>query len=198
MGTLSDYVQYAIELQKEVPLMNQMYEYEQELDPRMVLNDAFSENELHNALITPAAIEMPSFAQHPSESMDDDMSHLDVQSKHTAAHSSSEYFESMDIDPIEEEDSKVEMISPVNNQQQNLTIHVSPDSISDEDGSGGWVNNGYTPNTLASTPGSPSQKKKYKNYSNNVTGAIDDVKMYENESPNRLSIIVDEKTNFTR
>merc|ERR1712129_299737 len=56
--TLSDYVQYAIELQKEVPLMNQMYEYEQKydnqhLDPRMVLNDTFSENKLHSALVTP-------------------------------------------------------------------------------------------------------------------------------------------------
>merc|ERR1712129_577118 len=72
---LSDYVTYAIQLQKEVPLMNQMYEYEQELDPRMVLNNAFSENKLHNALVTPAAIEIhPSFAQQPSESMDDDMS----------------------------------------------------------------------------------------------------------------------------
>merc|ERR1712129_477786 len=58
-----------------------------------------------------------------------------------------------------------------------------------------------TPNTLASTPGSPLQKTKYSNYSNNGNDAIDDVKMYENESPNnlnRLSIIVDEKTNFTR
>jgi len=136
---------------------------------------------------------------------DDDMSHLDVQSKHTAAHSSSEYFPSaiddFDIDPIEEEDSKVEMLSPVNNQQKNLTIHVSPDSISDED-DGIWINNGYTPNTLASTPGSPLQKKKYKNYSDNVNDAIDDVKMYENEingsMDGRLSIIVDEKTNFTR
>merc|ERR1712129_406529 len=113
------------------------------------------------------------------------------------AHSSSEYFSSaiddFDIDPIEEEDSKVEMISPVNNQQNNLTIHVSPDSISDED-EGVWINNGYTPNTLASTPGSPLQKRKYKKYSD----AIDDVKMYENDSPNRLSVIVDEKTNFTR